>query len=70
MFSEKELDISEECSFQAILNHLNLTKNGDTFTVSRPVKHHTHLTWVLLEMKIYAILDVVSSYNSLQYLYE
>ncbi|XP_037546867.1 5-hydroxytryptamine receptor 3A-like [Nematolebias whitei] len=55
---ENELDISEECSFQAILNHLNLTKNSDTFAVSRPVKHHNRLTWVLLEMKIYAILDV------------
>ncbi|XP_061564108.1 5-hydroxytryptamine receptor 3A-like [Cololabis saira] len=50
---------SEECSFQAILNFLGLTRSSDKFTVSRPVKSHRHLTWVFLEMKIYAILDVV-----------
>ncbi|XP_037836561.1 5-hydroxytryptamine receptor 3A [Kryptolebias marmoratus] len=55
---ENEPNISEECSFQAVLNHLKLTKSSNKYIMSRPVKHHNHLTWILLEMKIYSILDV------------
>lgn len=62
---ESELSISEGCSFQDVLKHLNLTKADEKFTVSRPVRDHRNLTWVLLEMKIYAILDVVSCYKIL-----
>ncbi|MEQ2300642.1 hypothetical protein AMECASPLE_027828 [Ameca splendens] len=55
---ENEVYVPEECGSQAVINHLNLTKNSDKYTLGRPVKHHNSLTWVLLEMKIYAILDV------------
>ncbi|MEQ2284524.1 hypothetical protein AMECASPLE_022548 [Ameca splendens] len=55
---ENEVPVQEECSFQAVLNHLNMTKNNEKYTLSRPVKHHNRSTWIFLEMKIYAILDV------------
>ncbi|XP_015237493.1 PREDICTED: 5-hydroxytryptamine receptor 3A-like [Cyprinodon variegatus] len=55
---ENEVDVPENCSSQSVLEHLNLTQNSDKYTVERPVRHYNHLTWVLLEMKIYAILDL------------
>ncbi|XP_061564875.1 5-hydroxytryptamine receptor 3E-like [Cololabis saira] len=55
---ETGINFSEDCRFENLLNHLNLTKSNEKFTVSRPVQSHKRLTWVLLEMKIYAILDV------------
>ncbi|XP_041830757.1 5-hydroxytryptamine receptor 3A-like [Melanotaenia boesemani] len=58
IISANEVNISENCSFDAVLKHLNLTGNSDMYSLSRPVKHHRHLTWLFLEMKIYAILDV------------
>lgn len=60
IISEHEVHSPEECSTRAVLNHLNLTQDSDKYTVGRPVKHQSHLTWVLLDMRIYAILDVVS----------
>ncbi|XP_027886118.1 5-hydroxytryptamine receptor 3E-like [Xiphophorus couchianus] len=58
---EHEVHSPEECSTRAVLNHLNLTQDSDKYTVGRPVKHQSHLTWVLLDMRIYAILDVRES---------
>ncbi|XP_043958299.1 5-hydroxytryptamine receptor 3A-like [Gambusia affinis] len=58
---EHEVHSPEECSTQAVLNHLNLTQDSNKYTVGRPVKHQRHLTWVLLDMRIYAILDVRES---------
>ncbi|XP_043959083.1 5-hydroxytryptamine receptor 3A-like [Gambusia affinis] len=55
---ENEVPAQEECSFQAVLNYLNMTKNNEKYTLTRPVKHHRHSTWIFLEMKVYAILDV------------
>ncbi|XP_012720807.3 5-hydroxytryptamine receptor 3A [Fundulus heteroclitus] len=55
---ENDVKVDEECSSYAVLKHLNLTENSDKYTLGRPVKNLNHLTWVLLEMKIYAILDV------------
>ncbi|XP_054898953.1 5-hydroxytryptamine receptor 3A-like [Poeciliopsis prolifica] len=46
------------CSYKDVLNHLHLNKDNETFTVSRPVKDHTHKTFLYLEMMVYAILDV------------
>ncbi|XP_021173633.2 5-hydroxytryptamine receptor 3A-like [Fundulus heteroclitus] len=55
---EKEVSARDECSFQALLNHLNMSKSNEKYTLSRPVKNHNHSTWIFLEMKVYAILDV------------
>lgn len=48
------------CSYQDVLNHLNLTKNNEMFSMTRPVKNYKHPTRVYLEVLLYAILDVVS----------
>ena len=48
------------CSYQDVLNHLNLTKNNELYSMSRPVKNYKHPTQVYLEVLLYAILDVVS----------
>ncbi|KAM9716173.1 LOW QUALITY PROTEIN: uncharacterized protein ACNS7B_022270 [Menidia menidia] len=52
------VNISDHCSFQDVLRHLNLSKNSDLYSLTRPVQHHSHSTWLFLDMKIYAILDV------------
>lgn len=54
------MDTDESCSSQAVVNYLNLTQDSHKYTLSRPVKRHNHLTWIFVEMKIFAILDVVS----------
>lgn len=60
LISDKKVEIDELCIFLAVANHLNLTKDNNKYTMSRPVRHHTHPLTVVLEMKIYAILDMVS----------
>ncbi|KAM9831205.1 LOW QUALITY PROTEIN: 5-hydroxytryptamine receptor 3A-like [Neosynchiropus ocellatus] len=47
------------CSYQDVLDHLNLTKSNDLFTMTRPVKDYTTPTKVYLEVLLYAILDVL-----------
>ncbi|KAA8581358.1 hypothetical protein FQN60_002939 [Etheostoma spectabile] len=47
------------CSYQDVLNHLNLTKNNELYSMSRPVKNYKQPTQVSLELLLYAILDVV-----------
>ncbi|XP_044035404.1 5-hydroxytryptamine receptor 3A-like [Siniperca chuatsi] len=46
------------CGYQDVLNHLNLTKNNDLYTMARPVKNYTSTTNVHLQMLFYGILDV------------
>lgn len=48
------------CSYQDVLNYLNLTKNNELYSMTRPVKDYKHPTHVSLEVLLYAILDVVS----------
>ncbi|XP_062416230.1 5-hydroxytryptamine receptor 3A-like [Pungitius pungitius] len=48
-----------ECSYQDIVNHLNLTRNKDLFYMTRPVKNYQRPTVVYLEVLLYAILDMV-----------
>ncbi|KAM9425817.1 5-hydroxytryptamine receptor 3A-like [Pholidichthys leucotaenia] len=45
------------CSYQDVLNHLNLT--SDVFKMTRPVKDHTRTTTVQLDIILYAILAVI-----------
>ncbi|XP_008294205.1 5-hydroxytryptamine receptor 3A-like [Stegastes partitus] len=46
------------CSYQDVLNYLNLTSNNELFSMTRPVKDHKQSTEVSLELLLYAILDV------------
>ncbi|XP_071400721.1 5-hydroxytryptamine receptor 3A-like [Centroberyx affinis] len=47
------------CSYQDVLNYLNLTKTNELYTMTRPVKNHTQPTVVELDVTLYAILDVI-----------
>ncbi|XP_017291644.1 5-hydroxytryptamine receptor 3B-like [Kryptolebias marmoratus] len=49
------------CTYQDVLNFLNLTKNNEMYTMSRPTLNHTESTRIFLHMMIYAILDVRES---------
>lgn len=57
------LPLLSNCSYQAVLNHLELTRDNELFSMTRPVQNHTRTTWVSLEVVLYAILDVVSGYS-------
>ncbi|KAM8836391.1 5-hydroxytryptamine receptor 3A-like [Spinachia spinachia] len=48
-----------ECSYQEVVNHLNLTQNKELYYMTRPVKNYKRPTVVSLELLLYAILDVV-----------
>lgn len=50
------------CSYQDVLNHLNLTKDNNLYLMTRPVKDYKQPTIVDLEIVLYAILDVVSAW--------
>ncbi|KAK5614545.1 hypothetical protein CRENBAI_020702 [Crenichthys baileyi] len=47
------------CSYQDVLNYLNLTADSSMFRLTRPVLDHTHITVVKLDIVVYAILAVV-----------
>ncbi|XP_042364261.1 5-hydroxytryptamine receptor 3A-like [Plectropomus leopardus] len=49
----------QNCSYQDVLNYLNLTKDNELFSTARPVKNYKNPTRVSLEVLLYAILDVV-----------
>ena len=51
------------CSYQDVLNYLNLTKANEMFSLTRPVKDYKKPTEVFLEVLLYAILDVVSGWS-------
>ncbi|XP_026207667.1 5-hydroxytryptamine receptor 3A-like [Anabas testudineus] len=50
--------VNENCSYEALLQHLNLNKNNEMYTRSRPVRSPKRPTIVYLKMVLYAILDV------------
>ncbi|XP_028264063.1 5-hydroxytryptamine receptor 3A-like [Parambassis ranga] len=47
------------CSYQDVLDHLNLTTDNSVFRLTRPVLDHTHPTIVQLDIILYAILAVI-----------
>lgn len=49
------------CSYQEVLHHLELTKSNELYSMTRPVKNYKRPTQVSLEVLLYAILDVVSA---------
>ncbi|RVE59820.1 hypothetical protein OJAV_G00192350 [Oryzias javanicus] len=52
-----KIEPSYACSYEAIFNELGLSLNKK-YVIGRPVIDYRHLTWVFIEMRIYAILDV------------
>lgn len=47
------------CSYQDVLNYLNLTKGNELYFMTRPVRDYQQPTVVSVELLLYAILDVV-----------
>ncbi|XP_026171906.1 5-hydroxytryptamine receptor 3A-like [Mastacembelus armatus] len=47
------------CSYQDVLDHLNLTYGNSMFKLTRPVLDHTQVTIVELDIILYAILAVI-----------
>lgn len=50
---------SDVCTYQDILDYLNLTTGNTAFKLTRPVLDHKHATVVKLNIILYAILAVV-----------
>ncbi|XP_029978000.1 5-hydroxytryptamine receptor 3A-like [Sphaeramia orbicularis] len=59
LFFTGGVSTERKCSYQEVLNHLNLTKSNELYFMTRPVKDYTQPTWVSVEVLLYAILDVV-----------
>ncbi|XP_034415225.1 5-hydroxytryptamine receptor 3A-like [Cyclopterus lumpus] len=53
------VDSERDCSYQDVLNHLQLNQSNELYTMTRPVKNYKRPTLVSLEVLLYAILDVV-----------
>lgn len=58
-----ETEDAYKCSYESILKMLDLKKNSDKYVINRPVKDYRSKTWVYVQMRIYAILDMVRFYN-------
>ena len=60
--SAADVQTSDEhnCTYLDVLQHLNLTKNKEKFTMIRPVKNYKEPVTVTLDVLLYAMLDVVS----------
>ncbi|KAK2820595.1 hypothetical protein Q5P01_023554 [Channa striata] len=59
LFLTDAVNCQDNCSYQDVLNYLNLTMNNELFIMTRPVKNYKQPTYVSLEVLLYAILDVV-----------
>ncbi|XP_064170359.1 5-hydroxytryptamine receptor 3A-like isoform X2 [Anguilla rostrata] len=54
-----EVSTQEDCSYQSVLDYLNLTRINEMFTATRPVTDWTHPTVVNLDVYLYVILAVI-----------
>lgn len=63
MFAVDVVHPQDNCSYQDVLNYLNLSRNNELFSMTRPVRNYKQPTYVYLEVLLYAILDVVSGYT-------
>ncbi|XP_072230087.1 5-hydroxytryptamine receptor 3A-like [Leuresthes tenuis] len=59
LFISDGVSFETNCSYQDVLNYLNLTRNNELYSMTRPVKNYKRPTLVTLEVLLYAILDVV-----------
>lgn len=64
LFAVDGVNPQDNCSYQDVLNYLNLSRNNELYTMTRPVTNYKHPTYVSLEVLLYAILDVVSGFSS------
>ena len=64
MFAVDGVSCEQNCSYQDVLNYLNLTRSNELYFMTRPVKNYKRPTEVSLEVLLYAILDVVNSESS------
>uniref|UniRef100_UPI003AAA536A 5-hydroxytryptamine receptor 3A-like n=1 Tax=Centroberyx gerrardi TaxID=166262 RepID=UPI003AAA536A len=58
LFLTDKVSSQKVCSYQDVLDYLNLTRGNEAFTSTRPVLDHTHLTTVQLDISLYSILAV------------
>lgn len=62
------VSLKKVCSYQDVLDHLNLTTDSNVFRLTRPVLDHTQPTTVELDIILYAILSVVGASPGLRFL--
>ncbi|XP_047183652.1 5-hydroxytryptamine receptor 3A-like [Scophthalmus maximus] len=55
------VDGEKVCSHQDVLNHLNLTRHNELYSLTRPVLDFRQPTNVTLDILLYAILEVVKN---------
>ncbi|XP_071319501.1 5-hydroxytryptamine receptor 3A-like [Trachinotus anak] len=58
-FTVDGMSSKKVCSYQDVLDYLNLTTDNSVFKLTRPVLDHTHPTVVELDIILYAILAVI-----------
>ncbi|XP_013862413.1 5-hydroxytryptamine receptor 3B [Austrofundulus limnaeus] len=56
---------ARNCTYMDVLNFLNLTKDNELYTMSRPTLNYKDKTKIYLDVMIYAILDVRQSDQTL-----
>ncbi|TWW82261.1 5-hydroxytryptamine receptor 3A [Takifugu flavidus] len=56
---QNAVTLKKVCSYQDVLDHLNLTTDNNVFRLTRPVLDHTQPTTVELDIILFAILSVV-----------
>ncbi|XP_078019620.1 uncharacterized protein LOC144459431 [Epinephelus lanceolatus] len=56
--NKDKVDSEVTCSYQDVVNYLNLTKNKELYTTTRPVTDYKQTTKIHIQMSIYGILDV------------
>lgn len=59
--TQDAVSLKKVCSYQDVLDHLNLTTDNNVFRLTRPVLDHTQPTTVELDIILYAILSVVGA---------
>uniref|UniRef100_A0A671XC08 Uncharacterized protein n=1 Tax=Sparus aurata TaxID=8175 RepID=A0A671XC08_SPAAU len=58
LLTDVQTSDEHNCSYLDVLQHLNLTRNKEQFTMIRPVKNYKKPTIVTLDVLLFAILDV------------
>ncbi|XP_055005941.1 5-hydroxytryptamine receptor 3A-like [Boleophthalmus pectinirostris] len=59
LLSSDLVQLKSPCSYQDVLDHLNLSKSNEVYKLSRPVLDHTRPTHIQLSVVLYSILAVI-----------
>lgn len=62
--------LKKVCSYQDVLDHLNLTADNSVHKLTRPVWDHTQTTMVMLDITLYAILSVVGPSSAARVIFQ